>query len=70
MSQDTKKVDGVHETLTEGYVRKGGINAAVSQIATRPPDPPPMRPAAQQPKGTQAAPQPGASNDGGKGKAG
>jgi hypothetical protein len=30
--------------LTEGYVRKGGSNAPVSQIQTRPPAPAPMKP--------------------------
>ena len=33
-------------TLTEGYLRKGGTNNAISQIQTRPPAPAPMKPAA------------------------
>ena len=34
-------------TLSEGYVRKGGVNPPNSQIQTRPPAPPAMRPAVQ-----------------------
>lgn len=30
--------------LTEGYVRKGGINSPTSQVQVRPPAPAPMRP--------------------------
>ena len=33
--------------LTEGYLRKGGSNTAVSQIQTRPPAPAPMKPVSQ-----------------------
>jgi len=36
---------GKVELLTEGYLRKGGLNQD-SQIAKRPAPPPPMRPAA------------------------
>jgi hypothetical protein len=35
-------------TLTEGYLRKGGTNNAISQIQTRPPAPAPMKPASTQ----------------------
>jgi hypothetical protein len=34
------------QTLSEGYVRKGGINPPKSQIQVRPPAPAAMRPAA------------------------
>lgn len=34
--------------LTEGYIRKGGSNAAVSQVQTRPAAPAPMKPAVSQ----------------------
>jgi hypothetical protein len=37
--------------LTEGYLRKGGSNAAVSQIQTRPAPPAPMKPATSQDAG-------------------
>src|SRR5437868_1499180 len=39
------------KTLVEGYLRKGGSNAAVSQVQTRPPAPAPMKPAASQEAG-------------------
>lgn len=43
-------IDGYSKatTLTEGYLRKGGTNNAISQIQTRPPAPAPMKPAAPQ----------------------
>jgi hypothetical protein len=40
------------KSLTEGYVRKGGSNTAVSQVQTRPPAPAAMRPATSQGEGT------------------
>lgn len=44
--------------LTEGYVRKGGINSPTSQVQVRPPAPAPMRPASTpssaEPKGGSA----------------
>jgi len=43
-------------SLTEGFVRKGGSNSAVSQIQTRPAPPAPMKPStAQGPNATKPA---------------
>jgi hypothetical protein len=36
------------KTLTEGYIRKGGSNNAMSQVQTRPAPPAPMKPSASQ----------------------
>lgn len=33
----------VVKPITEGYERKGGMNAAISKIPTRPPAPAPMK---------------------------
>lgn len=52
--------DGYSKTpvLTEGYIRKGGSNSAVSQIQTRPDPPAPMQPASP-PLGVDVRPQGG-----------
>ncbi len=41
--------DGYVKPLQEGYVEKGGVNPARSQVHVRPAPPAPMRPAAQSP---------------------
>jgi hypothetical protein len=46
--------------LSEGYIRKGGSNNAVSQIQTRPAPPAPMHPSKPQSSGVQS-PQGGTS---------
>ena len=48
--------DGYSKThpLLEGLIRKGGTNSSTSQIQTRPPAPPPMRPAADGQASTQS----------------
>jgi len=46
-------------TLTEGFIRKGGSNSAVSQVQTRPAAPAPMQPAAASPLGVDLKPNQG-----------
>ena len=48
--------DGYAKPLQEGYVEKGGVNPARSQVQVRPAAPAPMRPAAQNPPNGPASP--------------
>jgi hypothetical protein len=50
--------------LTEGYLRKGGSNSAVSQIQTRPAAPAPMKPATSQDAGVGKPPSSGETKKG------
>jgi hypothetical protein len=52
------------KTLTEGYIRKGGSNTAVSQVQTRPDAPAPMKPATSQGAGTAKPAQGGGTKQG------
>jgi hypothetical protein len=45
--------------LKEGYIRKGGSNAEVSQIQTRPAPPAPMQPASSSSLGIDVQPNQG-----------
>ncbi len=52
------------KSLTEGYVRKGGSNTAVSQVQTRPAPPAPMKPAVSQGAGAAKPAQSGEAKQG------
>jgi len=41
--------------ITEGYVKKGGLNPSTSQVVSRPAPPAPMRPTPAQPSPRQSA---------------
>jgi hypothetical protein len=52
------RADGYSRTLADArrHVEKGGVNALQSRVVNRPPDPAPIRPAAQVPTPTSGAP--------------